>query len=206
MGWGLLLLGLAGACQKVDGPTLAEGQVLEMVTNKPVSNAEVVVYSQSGSGLHSGYGDAGTKVLTDDQGRFSIRFEAQKGSHYILKAFSAKGHGSHWGEEPALENGKNNRDLRLPVAAPAWVKIRIAQQPGPVPGSIHVWGPWYDEGYISTLDLRPADYGKVSYHVIDSTLPTKTVQWEVNFNGSATRYQQAFTVLPFDTAEVVVRY
>ncbi|GAA3922648.1 hypothetical protein GCM10022406_05990 [Hymenobacter algoricola] len=198
---------MAGSgCRKEDGPTLAEGQVLEMTTNQPVPYASVALYSQAGSGLHSGYGQAGKEITADADGRFSFSFESDKGASYILKASSAKGHHSHWGEEPVLTNGKKNLNLRIPMAAPAWVKIRVAASTGPVPHSILVWGPWHDLGYISTLDLRPTDYTNVSYHVIDSTLPTKSVQWEVNFGGQLTRYQQVFSVQPFDTAEVVVKY
>ncbi|MDU0369331.1 hypothetical protein ACFPAF_02895 [Hymenobacter endophyticus] len=203
----LALSGLLSACQKQDGPTLVEGQVIEMKTNKPVPYATIEVYGQRGSGLHTGYNPSATPQQADANGRFSFQFEAAEGTSYLLKAFSKAGHASKWGQEPNVEEGRKNKNLVIPVAAPAWLKIRVEQRPGPVPDAINVWGPWYDQGYISNLDLRPKDYGTVSYHVVDSTLPTTTtVNWEVNYGGQLTRYHQPFTLQPFDTTEVVVRY
>ncbi|AHJ99145.1 hypothetical protein [Hymenobacter swuensis] len=202
------LSGIVGACQKPEeGLTLVEGQVIEMMTNKPVPYAQIEVNGQGGSGLHSGYKPAAGLQQADANGRFSFQFDAAAGTSYVLKAYSEAGHGSHWGEEPNVEKGRKNRNLVIPVAAPAWLNIRVEQKVGPVPDQISVWGPWYDLGYISTIDLRPKDYGAVSYHVVDSTLPsTTTVNWEVNFGGKFTRYHQPFTLHPFDTTEVVVRY
>lgn len=177
------------------------------MTNKPVPYARVEVHGQRGSGLHTGYSSTAEPHLADANGRFSFQFEAASGASYLLKAFSDAGHASKWGEEPNVEEGRKNRDLVIPVAAPAWLKIRVEQKPGSVPDQISVWGPWYDQGYISSMDLRPKDYGTVTYHVVDSTLPsTTTVNWDVNYGGTLTRHQQAFTVRPFDTTEVVVRY
>ncbi|GAB2456245.1 hypothetical protein GCM10011375_04340 [Hymenobacter qilianensis] len=202
------LSSLFGACQKYEGPTLAEGLVVEMRTEKPVPYAWIEVYAQAGSGLHSGYSSFAEPHQADANGRFSFSFDADKETTYILKAYSDKGHRSHWGREPYIENGHNNKGLQIPVAAPAWVKIRVAQQPDRLPDAITVSGPWFDQGYISTLDLRKTDYGKVSYHTIDSSMPNDNmwVHWEVNFGGQLTPYRQTFSVQPFDTAEVVVRY
>lgn len=203
-----ILSTLLSACQKPDGPTLVEGQVIEKITNKPVPYARIEVYGQRGSGLHTGYSPTIEPHLTDANGRFSFRFDAAPGTAYLLKAFSDAGHASKWGEEPNVEEGRKNKDLVIPVAAPAWLKIRVEQKPGPVPDGIHIWGPWYDEGYISTIDLRPKDYGTVSYHVVDSTLPsTAGVHWDVNYGGTHTVYHHpGFTLQPFDTTEIVVRY
>jgi hypothetical protein len=203
------LSGLVSSCQKNEGLTLAEGQVIEMRTNKPVPFAWIEVNAQRGSGLQvGGYSPAPDPHQADAQGRFSFSFNAESGTTYILKAYSEAGHGSHWGEEPYLEKGRKNRDLRIPVAAPAWVKVRVEQKSTGQPDQIEIWGPWYDQGYISNIDLRPKDYHHISYHVLDSTMPTDNavVTWEVNYGGQRTRFREAFSVQPFDTAEVVLRY
>ncbi|MBX0291162.1 hypothetical protein K3G63_11960 [Hymenobacter sp. HSC-4F20] len=199
---------LLSSCQKDEGPTLVDGQVIEMRTERPVPYAWVEVYAQSGSGLHSGYSASTAPRQADATGRFHFQFEAEAGTSYVLKAYSDAGHGSHWGEEPYLKKGRKNQNLRLGVAAPAWLKIRVEQKAGRVPDAIYAWGPWRDQGYISSLDLRPKDYGAVTYHVMDSTIPESglVVHWDANFGGKVVRHEKAFSVQPLDTTEVVLTY
>lgn len=203
----LALTGLLSSCQKQDGPTLVEGQILEVGSNKPVPYAHIEVYGQAGSGLHSGYSPTNEPHQADANGRFSFHFNANSGTAYLLKAHSDAGHASRWGEEPNVDEGQKNRGLVIPVVAPAWIKVRVEKKPGPAPDFIHVWGPWYDQGYISTIDLYPKDFDHVSYHVVPSTLTaSSTINWEVNFGGRLTVYHASALVQPFDTTEVVVRY
>ncbi|GAA4391585.1 hypothetical protein [Hymenobacter koreensis] len=120
-------LALAG-CRKNDGPTLLEGQVVDRATGRPVAGAWAQLQAQPGSGGVGGYQPAGDRQACDAQGRFSFAAEPP-GGHLIVMAGSAQGHFSSYGEVPAVRAGRRNRDLRVPVQAPAWLRVRLTDEP-----------------------------------------------------------------------------
>lgn len=123
----ILCLGMLVSCQKpTDGPTLVEGQVVEHMGRQPVGGATVQVW-QAGNG--GGYAPVGQGQPTDAQGRFRFRFEADSKSGYIVMATAPLGYVTDWGLAPSLTAGRRNKDLVIPMYAPAWVRLVLVDEP-----------------------------------------------------------------------------
>ena len=123
---GGLLLALLGSCAKDSGSTLVEGQVVDSQSGQPVGNVTVQV-ERAGQG--GGFTTTGPSYPTDAQGRFSFRFEAQAQPTYIVRASSPLGYFTDWIKAPELKAGRKNQNLRVPVLAPAWVRLQLVDEP-----------------------------------------------------------------------------
>jgi hypothetical protein len=122
-----LSLGLLAGCQQpTDGPTLVEGQVIEHTGRQPVGGATVQVWQ---AGKAGGYTPVGQGQATDAQGRFRFRFEADSKTGYLVLATAPPGYLTDWGLAPSLTAGRRNKDLLVPMYAPAWVKLVLVDEP-----------------------------------------------------------------------------
>lgn len=122
----LTLLGLASCQKPTEGITLVEGRVVGYTSRQPVGGATVQVWQSRRGG---GYGAIGSGELTDAQGRFSFRFDADSEGGFIVKATAPPGYITDWGMAPRLTAGRRNKDLVVPMYAPAWVRLVLVDEP-----------------------------------------------------------------------------
>lgn len=123
-----VLPSLCGCEKAADGPTTVEGQVVVEANNRPLAGGQVQVWQQSGAGLSGGYTPTGDPHAADAQGRFSFALNAQPHTSYILRASRAPGYVTNWGHQLYLQNGRKNATLRLPVQAPAWIRLHLVDE------------------------------------------------------------------------------
>ncbi len=119
-------LALLSGCKKDSGSTLVAGQVVDSLTGQPVVGTSVQV-EQAGTG--GGFTAVGPSYPTDAQGRFSFRFEADAQPTYIVRAGSPLGHFTDRTRAPTLKAGRKNEQVRVPVLAPAWVRLQLVDEP-----------------------------------------------------------------------------
>ena len=201
----LLALLLLGSCAK-DGPTLVQGQVVDKDTGQPVPRAEVQVHAFSGGrgGAGGGYGPAlGGPYLADATGQFAFSFEARKNTTYRLDAYGPLGHVSV-DDGVEVRNGQTNRNLRLPVQAPGWVRIKLIDEPPRINSGQITVGGFGNPGYSAGLPL-PRD--TTFYRYYPAHVPSR-VFWEIReYNQSASiEGFKDITVGSVDTVTVEVRF
>lgn len=171
------LLALLGACSSNDpttGTTKVKGQVVESQSRKPVGNGTVQVWL---AGKGGGYGAVGQAYACNAQGRFSFDFDAESKNGYLLKAEAPPGYITDWAVAPELTAGRNNKDVIVPVLAPAWVRFTLVDEPPKSQVIIHIQG---YEGSGETLRY-PQDTILIRPLLADF----KTgLLWSVNDNGS----------------------
>lgn len=126
----LFILLLLSACHNADptiGTTSVSGQVVVYQTSKGVPNASVQVYHASSGG---GYIPVGSPYPADANGNFAFSFEARYASDYLLLANAPPGYITDWVLAPELKAGRKNENIMILTYAPAWVKIRLANDSG----------------------------------------------------------------------------
>ncbi|MCB2406503.1 carboxypeptidase-like regulatory domain-containing protein [Hymenobacter lucidus] len=201
---GLLWLGLLCGCASPlppPKPLRITGRVVDRHTGLPLAGATVHVYAQSGSGLAAGgYQAAEETWLSDQQGNFSFEAPVVKGVHYVLRASAPPGYYTLWSEAPAVGQDQPNAALRLPVQAPAYVRIRLRDDPPHTPARITVYG------YASNVDefknsdtltyLRTLDAGE-----------KRRINWEIlNEKGEIKTAGQDLLLSPLDTQNVIIHF
>ncbi|AMJ66390.1 hypothetical protein [Hymenobacter sp. PAMC 26628] len=201
------LAALLGGCalgpDKSQGPTTAAGQVVEMGTNKPLPNAQVQVWAFRGGGVGGsggGFAALGAPHLADAQGRFAFGFDAEEGGSYRLRAFRDPGYLTNWGYDVGVSNGQENNDLRVPVQAPAWVRIQLVDEPPKNRISIYISGYEGNGERIShprdTALIRPCIAGL-----------TKSINWFItNDKGLETSAHQDVDLKALDTLTVRIPF
>ncbi|OWP63652.1 hypothetical protein CDA63_07620 [Hymenobacter amundsenii] len=199
-----MLLLLSGCIKQ--GPTLVLGLVVDKDTDQPVPNAEVQVHAFSGGGSSGGggYGPAlGGPYRADADGKFAFTFEADRGKTYRLDAYGPLGHFSvDQGVE--VENGRTNRNLRIPVRAPGWVRVRIIDEPPTANEGQIIVGGFGNPGYSSGLSLMQ-DETFVRY--IGAHIPSK-VSWIIKDYARKTEIEghQDINIPSLDTVTVTIRF
>ncbi len=192
-----LAWGLTG-CNKPDSVTLVEGQVVVEATNQPLPHAQVQVW-QAGASVGSGYSKTDNLYEADAQGRFSFQIPTGKGRGFTLRASKAPGYATNWGYEVQLEEGRKNRDLRLQVQAPAWLRIRMQDVP-PVNGADVVLSGfggqlrYYAQAALDTSVLVPCQAGSVQY------------SWSISQVRGPIYQTSTIQVAPLDTVSVEIEY
>lgn len=109
-----------------EGRTVIEGQVVDSHTEQAVGPAEVRLHASSGSS--SAYSPVDEWRATDAQGHFSFSFDADGDQRYILMASSPRG-ASAYATSPTIKGGRKNKGVRVPVQAPAWVRLHLRDLP-----------------------------------------------------------------------------
>lgn len=198
-----LVFGIAflavSSCKRNDGPTVVEGQVVERISGKAVPDAYVQLY-QPGKGFSSGYSKVGDPYKTDGNGKFSFTYDAETESSYLLMGYSQKGHHTDWQEAPNLRSGGKNKDVKVKVHAPAWLKIKLTDE---LPKS-RVWirvGGFNGQSAFLTL---PSD--TVFYRFTRADFAQKA-NWDItNEMGIKTTYFQDYYVTGLDTLTVEIKF
>lgn len=214
----LALVGLAVpfagmGCHSLDradsGPTTVSGQVVDASGGQAVPRPPQVQLwqrpqSSSGGNLLSGgtgYVPQGLPQPVDGQGRFSFAFQAESGHEYLLRAAEAGlGYYTNWALAPPLGGGRKNEGLRVPVTAPAWVRLDLQDELPHNRVWISLWG-WGGGGINLAV---PRDTSIVVRYAAGRA---ETVLWEIiNEAGSKSRYSKSFTLLPLDTQRVRIAF
>ena len=202
---GGLLLALLSGCAK-DGPTLVQGQVVDKDTGQPVPRAEVQVHAFSaGSGSGGGgYGPAlGGPYLADATGRFSFSFEARKNTSYNLNAYGPLGHVSP-DDGVEVKSGQKNLNLRLPVQAPAWVRIKLIDEPPLITAGRVITGGYDGNSDTYRLPLTQTESyirGFIANHPV-------RVGWQIDdfTKSTTTEGHKDFNITSLDTVTVEIRF
>ena len=123
---GLFGLGGCAGADPTTGTTRVAGQVVLGAGGRPVGGGTVQVQRASAGG---GYSPVGTPVACDAAGRFAFAFEATERFGYRLTAQAPPGYVTDWDTAPALTAGRDNPAVRVPVLAPAWVRLQLVDEP-----------------------------------------------------------------------------
>ncbi|MBL0146224.1 MAG: hypothetical protein IPP48_11075 [Chitinophagaceae bacterium] len=75
---------LLSSCKKNDVPTVVKGDVLNLLTNQPVSNIPLIIYRCNQPILGKEERDSLTTVFTDTQGKYNYTLTAEKGFYYKI--------------------------------------------------------------------------------------------------------------------------
>lgn len=199
----LLCMGLTG-CSLFDyeGPTVVEGQVVDSRTGQAVGPAQVQLMQNKRGGFSSAYSVAGDWLDTDAQGRFDFRFDADDARNYILMARSARGNSQYIGA-PELKGGRKNKDVRVRVDAPAWVRVHLLDVPPRTDALAVRVG-----GFIGNVTL-PTEVAQDTAFVrpVTPDFPNVVV-WRLDGGRTAdqSEHRMSYTVAPLDTFVVEVRY
>lgn len=125
----LLLFLLNSSCKRLDGETIVEGKVVDRNTGAHVPNARLVLFSSDGRSVGGAYNTVELEKQADGDGNFSFSFNGKSSKNYALRAFTDLGHFTEWTEAAYLEEGRNNKKLKLKVHSPAWVKVKLVNVP-----------------------------------------------------------------------------
>ncbi|KAA9331832.1 peptidase associated/transthyretin-like domain-containing protein [Adhaeribacter soli] len=195
----ILLIAATSCEQSRSGPTVVEGQVVERISGKPVPDAFVQLY-QPGKTFSSGYSKAGDPYRTDGNGNFSFSYDAETESSYLLMGHSNKGHYTDWQEAPNLSNGRKNKDVKVKVNAPAWVRIKLIDE---LPKS-KVW--LAIAGYAGPVDNLSFPKDTIFYRFTTADF-ARRVTWEITDTLAikTLRYQDYY-VAGMDTVTVEIKF
>ncbi|NVO32476.1 peptidase associated/transthyretin-like domain-containing protein [Hymenobacter lapidiphilus] len=187
---------LLSGCAQESGPTQVSGQVVDQVTGQPVAGTTVQV-EQAGRG--GGFAAVGPSYATDGQGRFSFRFEAESEPTYIVRASSELGHFTDRTRAPDVKAGRKNEQVRVPVLAPAWVRIQLVDEPPKSRVSMYVSG---YEGDGDRINF-PGDTTFIRYGLAHLT---KNIYWVISDYTSSptvvTEFRKQIDAAALDTVTV----
>lgn len=193
------LFGL-GSCANTDpttGSTVVTGQVVESQSRQPVAHGTVQVYL---AGKAGGYGAVGGPYPCDASGRFAFAFDAASTSGYLLKAQAPPGYITDWGAAPALTAGRQNKNVVVPVLAPAWVRCHLVDEPPKSQVLIFLAGYEGNGDRIynprDTTVVRPCIAGL-----------TKIITWWItDEKGARTQHHQDISLAPLDTLDIRIPF
>lgn len=197
----LLLLLLLSSCSLFDesGHTTVQGQVVDSITGQAVGPAQVCLFTNRRSSSSSAYGRQGDWRDTDANGSFSFSFEADGDLDYILMASSAHG-ASGFLSSPPVKGGRKNKSLRVPVEAPAWVRLHLQDVPPRTEALTISVGGFHESFSIVT----PMD--TVIYRVI-VPMESNSVIWALNGLETPPNINRIiFSVAGMDTARIEISY
>ncbi|GAB2958018.1 hypothetical protein GCM10027048_26050 [Hymenobacter coalescens] len=188
---------LAGCSYVVDpkGETRVEGRAVVEATGQPVPFPELRL-------VRAGRGAVGGSRLPDvfhgdAQGRFSFRFQGEEGQRYDLQATAPPGYLAL--VQPEVRGGRRNRDLRPSCVAPAWVRIRLLDEPPRTLAMVNVTG-YLGQDY-------PIRYPRDTTYVRQILPKDPNVFFAfITTNGISTTQQQALFPSIMDTVSVTFRF
>ena len=188
---------LLSSCKKDADSTLVEGQVVDSQKGQPVAGTSVQVEQAGTSG---GFTAVGPVYPTDGQGHFSFHFEAEATPTYIVRAGSPLGYFTDWTRAPTLKAGRKNEQLRVPVLAPAWVRLQLVDEPPKSRVSMYVSGFQGDGQRLNyPRDTTFIRYGLAQY--------MKVIYWVITNNqGVDAQYSQQINPAALDTVTVRIAF
>ncbi len=193
------LPGLAGCNpdNPTTGTTQVSGQVVQRQSRQPVGNGTVQVQLRSSAG---GYRPVGDPQPCDGQGRFAFAFDAESKFGYLLMAQAPPGYITDWAEAPELTAGRKNKEVVVPVLAPAWVRLLLVDEPALNTSSIHLSG--YD-GPGDRLNF-PRETTLIRPALAD--FPRKVIWVLTSEKGVDIQFEQEVKLSPLDTVTVRIPF
>ncbi|MGI4873933.1 MAG: hypothetical protein ACRYFX_22465 [Janthinobacterium lividum] len=194
----LLLLGVAGCTQDpTTGTTTVSGQVVENQSRKPVGGATVQVYQTAKSG---GYAPVSTTFQADGQGHFALSFEATSTSGYAVFAQAYPGYFTPAYAATGITAGRANKDVVVPMLAPAWVRLQLVDEPPKNNISI------YTSGYEGPGDRLYYPGDTVLFRPLIAGFSGR-INWSItDEKGINTHHYQTISVGALDTAKVRIPF
>ncbi|WP_149867321.1 hypothetical protein [Solirubrum puertoriconensis] len=182
-----------------EGQTSAEGVVVDSVTGQAVGPAQVRLYTRAKRGTSAVLTAADRWRDTDAHGRFAFSFEAKSEYEYVVRATSPRGE-SNYLTPPQLKGGRKNKGLRVPVDAPAWVRIHLRDEP-PRTDAVNIVVGGFQQSFI----IRPPKDTVIFRFVPPGD---NVVGWQLNGGRTtpAEEHRIRYTVAGMDTARVQIRY
>ncbi|MCB2378520.1 carboxypeptidase-like regulatory domain-containing protein [Hymenobacter sp. BT635] len=177
------------------------GRVVDRHTGQALGGATVQAYAQRGSGLGAGgYAAVAEPHTADAEGNFSFAFLPDPAASYLLLATAPPGYYTIWGEAPTVRRRQPAANLRLPVQAPAYLRIRLLDEP---PRS-RVW--LTVSGYAGPADEFAAPASQTYVRRIDAREP-RYIAWSVrDTTGRRTDGAQQVRVTALDTLSITIRF
>lgn len=191
--------GLLSGCQGTDpvtGMTTVEGQVVESQSKRPVAGATVQVYHAARGG---GYVPVGAGYPADATGHFAFSFEATEQYGYLVLASAPPGYFTDFGAAPSLTAGRGNAGLLIPVLAPAWVKLRLVDEPPKSRVVIHV------QGYTGSGETLTYPRDTVLTRPILANFKL-SIAWFINDQGKESQSYQEIQATSLDTVTVRIPF
>ncbi|RSK37237.1 hypothetical protein [Hymenobacter metallilatus] len=197
-----LLCCLISGCSLFEesGQTTVEGTVIDSATGQAVGPAQVAVFASRQSSFYSNFTQVGDWRDTDGQGHFSFSFDAQSNRDYIVRASSNRGE-TDYVSAPKLKGGRKNKNVRVPVVAPAWVAVQLQDAPPRSDAvNIYVWG------FAQTVTIRPP-LDTVLYRPVPAG-DLNVVVWQLNGSRTVpnTETRIPYNVAGMDTFRIAIRY
>ncbi|WP_375416927.1 hypothetical protein [uncultured Hymenobacter sp.] len=197
----LLTLGslfLLGACNDdpTTGRTSVAGQVVQQQSRQPVGAGSVQVYLASRGG---GYRPVGSPYPCDAQGKFSFDFDAEQQNGYLLTAEAPPGYITDWALAPQLTAGRQNKDVLVPVLAPAWVRLVLVDELPKSRATVYL------SGYDGPGDVLSYPRDTILIRPALADFPRKII-WGINETGIIQQYSQDVKLAPLDTVTVRIAF
>lgn len=182
-------------------PLRISGQVVDRHTAQSVAGATVQLYAQSGSELAvGGYGTTGKIYAADAQGRFSFDAVLPKGAHFLLLAQAPPAYHTLWGEAPVLSRRHPREGLRVPVQAPAYLRLHLLDDPPASRAIIRVYG------YGSTVDEFKYPVSSTHIRMLDAG-EKRRMNWEIQLeSGQKITGGQDLLIASLDTQTVTIHF
>ena len=190
---------LLAGCERYDGPTRVEGQVVDRHTGQAVGGATVQLVGVA-SGLGAGGTSPGNTFVTDAQGRFAFSFEASTKQSYTLFASTPSGYASDF-DAPLLKGGHENTGVVIMAAAPAWVRVLCVDDLPLAKAGL------YTSGYNGSGENQNVGPGNSSFVRPVQSNKRDSVYWEIiTAQARITKGKIPYTAASFDTAMVTIHF
>jgi hypothetical protein len=183
------------------------GQVLEIVTQKPIANALVAIYEEGGEFLGSSWTRLLDSTRTDANGFYRFnKPDLDNGSTFTLSAVAKKYYVfDAISNRTNFETGKVVTNCNLILEPYAWIKVHV-KNVNP-----------FDENDLILLDQLVSPWGGTHSYLgmrVDTTYNrqiggniNQRVLWISKKNGISTRYfDSAFVVPAHDTISLPIHY
>ncbi|WP_375416926.1 hypothetical protein [uncultured Hymenobacter sp.] len=194
----LICLTLLGACNDdpTTGRTRVQGQVVQQQSRQPVGAGSVQVYLASRGG---GYRPVGDPYPCDAQGQFAFDFEAEQENGYLLTAEAPPGYITDWAVAPQLTAGRQNKDVTVPVLAPAWVRLVLVDEPPKSRVTMTI------TGYSGSGETLRYPKDTILVRPILAGL-TPSIAWFINDQGQDKQSYQEIQTTALDTVTVRIPF
>jgi hypothetical protein len=192
----LISIQLMFSCKKKDcNKVLEKGSVYDQTTNKPISDADVVLIANK-SGCFSCSGGYVAKIVkTDKNGEFLIDFEGSSDYYYTMKAFKDKYFNSvEGGARNECSPDKRKKTL-LYINPEAYLKFNIIGENGIIGINGDFEGFSITGGPTDTIIIKRVEGDKKI-----------NIYWEIIKNGNTSQFNDIIYSQPFDTTYFQITY
>ena len=192
------MLLLACGCEKELDHTIAEGQVVDAVTGKPVAGAAVAVMEKENWNFSGGYKQIVT-TYADGDGRYSLSFNTRDDYNYSLAGVKE---GSYFTSSDYVSVKKNRKNkVNVPLTPKAWLKMHIKNV-----------NPVNEHDIVKIVEpggSRPFFRGQsidtVFIQAVNPVFPVKIYYWSTK-GGITKEKKDTVSCPPLDTTHYYINY